>query len=185
MLFKVLGGRHAELLSESVPEMPEIVEAGQCRRLPAFDRLKEERDTAEMPAGKRVLKTINGIEGKGYATAYEWLGHGNGAAGVNPGDSLVFRHFGELPDSTYMELRLLPTHPASGKSQRFRVTADGQDLGVHDLTTQGRSEEWKENVLGNQAVCRIALPPSSGEEHSICILPEDNLLIVDQLILSR
>ena len=49
--------------------------------------------------------------------------------------------------------------------------------------TKGRSEEWKENVLGNQAIKKIVLPISSKKKHKINIQALDEGVILDQILL--
>ncbi len=46
----------------------------------------------------------------------------------------------------------LPTHPVNNKfSNRYAVTVDDGPLTIVDFKTEGRSEEWKQNVLSNRA----------------------------------
>lgn len=60
-------------------------------------------------------------------------------------------------DSIEIEIRLLPNHPVRGNQLRFCISLDGKHQ-VVNYETKGRSEEWKENVLRNQAIRQIRLP---------------------------
>ena len=53
----------------------------------------------------------------------------------------------------------LPTHPLNTNySMRYAVSIDNAPLKVVDFRTYGRSEEWKQNVLRNQAERKIQMP---------------------------
>jgi hypothetical protein len=49
--------------------------------------------------------------------------------------------------------------------------------------TEGRSEEWKENVLRNQVVRKVVLPVSkSVERHSLILTAVDAGVVIDQVL---
>lgn len=50
--------------------------------------------------------------------------------------------------------------------------------------TVGRSEEWKENVLRNQAIRQIIIP-NDGLTHQLTIRPETDGILLDRISLSR
>ena len=89
-------------------------------------------------------------------------------------------------DSIGIELYFLPSHPVEGEYLRFTVALDGKETAPIHYETKGRSEEWKENVLRNQAYRRVVLPISSElENHCLEIKALDEGIILDQLILKR
>lgn len=47
--------------------------------------------------------------------------------------------------------------------------------------TQGRSEEWKENVLRNQAIRRVVLPVKKRKKHNLTIKALDEGVVIDQI----
>ena len=49
--------------------------------------------------------------------------------------------------------------------------------------TEGRSEEWKENVLRNQAVRRFILPVGRGASHRLVFAAVDEGVVLDQIFL--
>lgn len=74
------------------------------------------------------------------------------------GDALTF-YFGKwAADSVVVDVRLLPNHPVHGEQLRFSVSLDGAEPRVVSYETKGRSEEWKENVLRNQAIRKMVFP---------------------------
>ena len=81
-----------------------------------------------------------------------------------------------------IEIRLLPTHPID-EQQRITVQLDGGQPLTFTYETQGRSEEWKQNVLRGYAVVRAQLPvvqPSG--EHSIVVAALDEGVVIDEVI---
>lgn len=58
-------------------------------------------------------------------------------------------------DSVEVDIRLLPNHPVGGDQLRFSISLDDAAPEVISYETKGRSEEWKENVLRNQAIERF------------------------------
>lgn len=72
------------------------------------------------------------------------------------------------------EIQLLPVHPANDKEIRIEVSVDGKSSQVIDYHTEGRSEEWKINVLHNRAVRRVTLSADSEKSaHELVIRPVD------------
>ena len=82
-----------------------------------------------------------------------------------------------------MDIRLLPNHPVHGDKLRFSVSLDGAEPEVIAYETKGRSEEWKENVLRNQAIRKIVLPVSGKKSHQLVIKALDEGVILDQVML--
>lgn len=82
-----------------------------------------------------------------------------------------------------MDIRLLPNHPVHGDKLRFTVSLDGAEPEVIAYETKGRSEEWKENVLCNQAIRKIVLPVTGKKSHQLVIKALDEGVILDQVML--
>ena len=92
--------------------------------------------------------------------------------------------FGECPgDSVEVDIRLLPNHPIHGGQLRFSVSIDKKNVQTVSYETQGRSEEWKENVLRNQAIRTVKLPVSKRKSHKLVIKALDEGVILDQIML--
>lgn len=91
-------------------------------------------------------------------------------------------HFDGCPaDSVEVELRLLPAHPVVGNELRVQVSLDEVQLLPVSYRTYGRSEEWKQNVLSNQAVLRLKFPLRGNRTHRITIQALDEGVVLDQL----
>ena len=154
------------------------------RKLPVFNRVERKAATAPMTADRKAACQWNGAEAKkGNAIVCEGLGYEGKAAEIRKGDALTFS-FGNLKtDSVEVDIRLLPNHPVHGDKLRFSVSLDGAEPEVIAYETKGRSEEWKENVLRNQAIRKIVLPVSGKKSHQLVIKALDEGVILDQVML--
>jgi len=102
---------------------------------------------------------------------------------VGKGKSISFSFDAVDLDSVSVEVSLLPVHPLTGKSIRFRLSLDGTESPVTDYATQGRSEEWKTNVLCNQAVRRFILPLKRQAAHQLILTALDDGVVIDKVML--
>ena len=154
------------------------------RKLPVFNRVERNAATAPMTADRKAACQWNGAEAKkGNAIVCEGLGYEGKAAEIRKGDALTFS-FGNLnTDSVEVDIRLLPNHPVHGDKLRFSVSLDGAEPEVIAYETKGRSEEWKENVLRNQAIRKIVLPVTGKKSHQLVIKALDEGVILDQVML--
>lgn len=111
----------------------------------------------------------------------EGLGYEGMAAGIEKGKSLSF-DFGCTADSIEVELRMLPNHPVDGDDLRVRIHVDGQPSDILSYRTVGRSEEWKMNVLYNQAVRKRTFPIDSARRtHRVTVTALDEGVVLDQI----
>ena len=154
------------------------------RKLPVFNRVERNAATAPMTADRKAACQWNGAEAKkGNAIVCEGLGYEGKAAEIRKGDALTFS-FGNLKtDSVEVDIRLLPNHPVQDDKLRFSVSLDGAEPEVIAYETKGRSEEWKENVLRNQAIRKIVLPVLGRKSHQLVIKALDEGVILDQVML--
>ena len=154
------------------------------RKLPVFNRVERNAATAPMTADRKAVCQWNAAEAKkGNAIVCEGLGYESKAAEIKKGDALTFS-FGNLKtDSVEVDIRLLPNHPVHGDKLRFSVSLDGAEPEVIAYETKGRSEEWKENVLRNQAIRKIVLPVTGKKSHQLVIKALDEGVILDQVML--
>lgn len=156
------------------------------RQLPVFQRVAQQEASASLPAYRAPLVLLNGTDhtaSSGEIASCEGLGYQGKALSLAPGSSIDFAVGSLLADSVEIEVRLLPNHPVEGGRLRFSLAVDGQQPTVFSYQTEGRSEEWKRNVLRNQAIRKITLPVKQQQTHSIRITAIDKGIIVDQIAL--
>lgn len=161
------------------------------RKLPVFNRVDRKTATLPMMKERTAVYKWNGLDGKNKQNGkmvttpvtYEGLGYEGRAAGINMGDALTF-YFGKwAADSVVVDVRLLPNHPVHGEQLRFSVSLDGAEPRVVSYETKGRSEEWKENVLRNQAIRKMVFPVSGKNPHRLVIRALDEGVVLDQVML--
>ncbi|MBQ9477368.1 MAG: hypothetical protein IJU63_06255 [Bacteroidales bacterium] len=70
----------------------------------------------------------------------------------------------------------------SGTQLRLSLSVDGAQPVVFPYETYGRSEEWKENVLNNQAVRDTVLHLSGKGIHTLALTALDEGVILDRIL---
>ena len=152
------------------------------RNLSVYQRIPKSLATDSLKSTCSYLFKWNGWEAmEGNLLPCEGLGYEGMAAGISKDSSAVFHFDGCPADSVEVELRLLPAHPVVGNELRVQVSLDEvQSLPV-SYRTYGRSEEWKQNVLSNQAVLRLKFPLRGNRTHRITIQALDEGVVLDQL----
>ncbi len=82
-----------------------------------------------------------------------------------------------------VEMHMLPTHPIEEK-QRVSISLDGGQTYVMTYNTEGRSEEWKQNVLRNYAViiARLSVTKIHGD-HQLVVSALDDGVVVDEVFI--
>lgn len=154
----------------------------QPRRLPVFEPVDRSSVETPMLEDSPGLYKWNGAEySAGDAVSCEGLGYEEKAVMLEKNKELSF-DFGECSgDSVEVEIRLLPNHPIHGGQLRFSVSIDKKNAQTVSYETQGRSEEWKENVLRNQAIRRVVLPVKKRKKHNLTIKALDEGVVIDQI----
>lgn len=154
------------------------------RKLPVFNRVERKEATTPMIQERSAIYQWNGMDAsKGNFIGHEGLGYAGRAAGILMGKALTFSFNDWKADVVEVEVRLLPNHPVHGTQLRFSVSIDGAEPKVISYETKGRSEEWKENVLRNQAIRKIVLPVSGKKSHQLEIKALDEGVVLDQVML--
>lgn len=154
------------------------------RKLPVFKRVEHTAATEPMVTDRKILCKWNAMECTyGKPVPYEGLGYERKAAGIRKGSSLTFAFDDYGKDSVEVEIRLLPSHPLDEKQLRFAISVDEAVPQTVSYETKGRSEEWKENVLRNQAIRKVTLPINKQASHKLVITALDEGVVLDQVIL--
>ena len=156
----------------------------QPRKLPVFKRVEHTSATEPMMTDRKMLCKWNAMECTyGKPVPYEGLGYERKAAGIRKGSSLTFAFDDYGKDCVEVEIRLLPSHPLDEKQLRFAISVDEAVPQTVSYETKGRSEEWKENVLRNQAIRKVTLPINKQASHKLVITALDEGVVLDQVIL--
>ncbi|MFD2288271.1 hypothetical protein GJU39_17020 [Pedobacter petrophilus] len=159
--------------------------SAQPRDLAVFQKVEHTESKVPLHLFKMPLAVADGSaysSFKGTKPAAHGLGYNSGAVSLKKGD-LVSYHFRNLSaDSVNIEVALAPNHPVDGKSIRYEIFLDGALLQVVDFHTVDRNEEWKENVLRNQAIriTKTKLLKKKGL-HIFSIKALDEGVVLDQL----
>lgn len=156
----------------------------QPRKLPVFKRVEHTTATEPMVTDRKMLCKWNAMECTyGKPVPCEGLGYERKAAGIRKGSSLTFAFDDYGKDSVEVEIRLLPSHPLDEKQLRFAISVDEAVPQTVSYETKGRSEEWKENVLRNQAIRKVTLLINKQASHKLVITALDEGVVLDQVIL--
>lgn len=84
-----------------------------------------------------------------------------------------------------VEVHMLPTHPIDPQ-QRFTLSLDGSAPQTFTYATEGRSEQWKQNVLRNYAVVKAYLPVLQRTgTHSLVFEALDDGVVVDEIFIRK
>ena len=156
----------------------------QPRKLPVFDRVERKTVLSVLPEKRQAVYTWNGADCVNSSPVVcEGLGYEGKAVAVAKNKELTFEFAAWETDSVEVEVRLLPNHPVEGERLRFTISLDGSATESVSYETKGRSEEWKENVLCNQAVRRMILPVARKTSHRLIFTALDEGVVLDQIYL--
>lgn len=159
----------------------------QPRCLPVFEPVDRASLVMPVPHEQMVLCKWNGAEyTDGKAALCEGLGYEGKAVMLDKDKTLSFDFENCAEDSVEVEIRLLPNHPVSGNQMRIAVCLDKKrtDARIVAYQAEGRSEEWKENVLRNQAIRRVAFPVERKKGmHRLTVTALDEGVILDQIVI--
>ncbi len=151
------------------------------RSLPVFRRFPHETVDTPLRQDPRVFCAWDGSDTRGAVQPCEGLGYNGRAALLPCGETVDFR-FRSAADPVLVSLRMVPTHPVSGTQLRLSLSVDGAQPVVFPYETYGRSEEWKDNVLNNQAVRDTVLHLSGKGIHTLALTALDEGVILDRIL---
>ncbi len=159
----------------------------QPRKLPPFDPVKHEEVTTPLPEYKESLYAFNGADFSSTTndqSVAEYLGYGEKALIMQQGSTISFELDNLQSDSITIDVRLLPNHPVNGDKLRFGISLDDNTMEIIEYQTYGRSEEWKQNVLRNQAIRLVTLPVNC-KNKTLNIKAIDEGVVVDQVFIYK
>lgn len=154
------------------------------RDLVVYDKVK--RSTVKTPLVKdeQPLALFNGVDYNkhlGTTPIETGLGYKRGAIYIDKGSSVSFELDIEKEKVIDVIAALAPNHPVDGKNIRYSISVDGDQAQEVAYQTKGRSEEWKENVLSNQAIRKTTHKLAKKLTHTITITALDEGVVLDQI----
>ena len=153
----------------------------QPRKLPVFMRVAKTIAVDSMLVERLATYKWNAMEYTfGEPIPCEGLGYEGKAAAIRKGTALSFEFEDWQSDSIEVDIRLLPNHPIEDEKLRFALSVDGVEK-IISYATQGRSEEWKMNVLRNQAIRKVTFPIRKNGKHLLAIKALDEGVVLDQI----
>jgi hypothetical protein len=155
------------------------------RNLAVFQKLPQVKSATPLKTFQAPFATFNGnqfVKFEGTKPVSHGLGYERGAVSIKKGDQAVYEFNSPATDSIRVEVALAPNLPVEGKLIRFEIKIDDQVPKIVDYHTSDRNEEWKINVLTNQAK-RIILTRLDNKQrnHSITIKALDENVVLDQI----
>ncbi len=154
------------------------------RRLAVFDKTPRTDVLTPLKSNSDYLKKWNGADYDlfiGLKPLLHGLGYERKAVSVSPETTLVYNFESVATDSLKIIVALAPNHPVDGKNLRFAISLNNERPQIVDYQTQGRSEEWKENVLRNQAVRTTLHQVKNSGRQTLKIKALDEGVILDQI----
>jgi hypothetical protein len=148
-----------------------------------FDKAIQQTTDKPLLQTVKPLFVFNGTNYKTYTgkkPLTHGLGYQRGAISLAKGSSVSFAFTGNN-DSIKILLALAPNHPVDGTKIRYSIQVDDGAVQTIDYATQGRSEEWKQNVLRNQAIRTTMHAVGRSATHVVKITAVDEGVIVDQV----
>lgn len=158
------------------------------RRLPVFNKVERTEVLSPMKEEQASLFLWNG---KDYASfqgeqpVCYGLGYQRGAVHLAKGSSVTYHLAAQLCDSIKVRVALTPNHPVEGKQIRYAVSVCGSNPQIIDYHTEGRSEEWKMNVLTNQTIRETVHSIEKGEAVSLTFTALDEGVVIDQIKVTK
>ncbi|MCC8088503.1 MAG: glycosyl hydrolase 115 family protein [Rikenellaceae bacterium] len=149
-----------------------------------------DEDAAGYEYDSMVALNASGFTRVSGETVISGYGHSSGAVllapTVNFTDSEPYLEYdiyvtsaGNAKIRTYV----LPMHPVNGGDVRIALSVDGSEPQVKSFRTAFRSEEWKLNVMRNQAVVETEFNFLTKGKHTIRLYALDPDIIIDQLMI--
>lgn len=154
------------------------------RRLAVFDKIPKILASSAMVSEPVIIKKWNGADYDafiGEKPVIHGLGYERKAVSLSPNTTLVYNFESAETDSLKIIVALAPNHPVNGKKLRFAISVNDEKPQVFDYQTQGRSEEWKENILRNQTIRTSIHRITNAGKQILKITAIDEGVILDQV----
>ncbi len=154
------------------------------RKLAVYDKAIPATMDKPLVQIAKPLFVFNGTDYKkftGQKPLAHGLGYQRGAVSMPKGTAVYFEFTIVNRDSVSIVTALAPNHPVGGTKIRYAIQLDNEPAITIDYATQGRSEEWKQNVLSNQSIRSTKHFIAKPGKHTIKIIAVDDGVVVDQV----
>lgn len=154
------------------------------RNLPVYEKVPQLKSENPLIEHKPPLHLFNGTEYNsfiGKAPVSYGLGYKREAISLPKGSVVCYSFTVEKFIPVQIEVTLAPNHPVEGKTLRYSIQVDNEPIQIVDFKTEGRNEEWKENVLRNQAIRTTNHSLVKNNNPTIKITALDEGVIIDQI----
>ncbi len=124
------------------------------RSLPVFDKIPHENIETSLVEYTIPMFKFNGVDYNKFNGAEpiaHGLGYERGAVSLPKGSSVFYQFAPNNASALSVELCLAPNHPVNGSSISYAIQIGNEAEQIVNFRTEGRSEEWKNNVLTNRA----------------------------------
>lgn len=139
----------------------------------------------ELPAMKTAISIWNGIDYASFSgekPLAHGLGYERGAVSIPKGTQVNYLFQAGSQDSVLVRVALAPNHPVAGKALRYAIAINDGEAQIVSFETEGRSEEWKENVLNNRATRQTRFALGRKGQIKISITALDEGVLLDQMM---
>lgn len=154
------------------------------RNLAVFDKVPHIKAEVPLVKYKAPMFLFNGdvfVGFEGKKPILHGLGYERGAITLQKGSSVSYDFAVNDVVSIAVEVALAPNHPVEGGKLRYAICIGDAPERIVEFQTGGRSEEWKENVLTNQAKRITMHDLKEIGSHTLKIKALDEGVIVDQI----
>jgi hypothetical protein len=156
----------------------------QPRNLPVYEKVPHVKAESPMVEYQAPLFLLNGNDYSGFEGEMpvpHGLGYQRGAISLPEKSSVTYHFTVDTSGSISIEVALAPNHPVKGQTIRYAIRLDDEPVQSVDFRTEGRSEEWKENVLNNRARRTTLHNMKKSGVHTLTIQALDEGVVVDQI----
>ncbi len=154
------------------------------RDLAVFSKLKHDSASTSLTEKNKPLKIFNGTDFSSFTgnkPSNLGLGYERKAVSIDKNSVLNYYFSTKSNKELTFEFALIPNHPVEGKSIRFAISVDNNPEQIFDFHTEGRSEEWKMNVLNNRSVRKTDIDIKKTGKHILTVRALDEGVILDQI----
>ena len=149
-----------------------------------FKAVDTTRTSPAVPAPTVWKRTLTAKDGKFGNPSYVVPGLGYSGQTLSIAKDDAFKV--TLPataDSLQLTFAFVPGHPVDADRLEVRVEVEGEESVLLQYQTEGRSEEWKQNIERNQALRTVTLAPSP-KKRLMIITATTEAVLLDEILMT-